>query len=54
MQFGTIWKIGEQEERNRKDWNILTNELDRKGYIAYNVSNRDNLDNLLGYIAFMA
>ena len=29
-------------------------ELYRKGSIAYNVSNRDNLDNLLGYIASMS
>ena len=29
-------------ERNRKGLNSLTTELDQKGYIAYNVSNRDN------------
>ena len=33
---------------NRKGWSILKNELYRKGYIAYNLSNRDN------YIACMA
>ena len=29
-------------------------EIDLKGYIAYNVSNRDNWYNILGYIACMA
>ena len=42
VRFGTIRMIGEREERNRKDWNSLTTDLNRKGYITYNVSNIDN------------
>ena len=42
MQFEMIWMIGEREERNHKDWNSLTNELDQKESIAYNAINGEN------------
>ena len=46
--------VGEQEERNRKDWKSLTAEMNWKWPISYNVSNRYNWDKLLGYVEFMA
>ena len=49
-----IQTIIEQEEQNCNDLKILTTELDRKGYISYNVSKRDIWDNVMSCIIFMA